>query len=108
MVLSGMNVDEHIEENLRIAGEALPLSLTEDDKKIIKRVRDKYAELLQVGCTGCAYCMPCPAGIDIPAVFKNLNNYHMFSKTEALLRHMEYMGIETPDGKPRWTNSCIN
>jgi predicted aldo/keto reductase-like oxidoreductase len=108
MVLSGMNVDEHIDENLRIAHEARPSSMGEDDIKVITRVREKYAELLQVGCTGCAYCMPCPAGIDIPAVFKNLNNAHMFSRVEAMVRHIEYIGIETPDGKPHWTSSCIN
>ena len=30
------------------------------------------------GCTGCRYCMPCPAGVNIPQNFKIWNNYHMY------------------------------
>lgn len=108
LVLSGMNDDNHIAENLRIAQDSLALGMSEDDLGIINKVRDKYNELLQVGCTGCAYCMPCPAGIDIPAAFKNLNNFHMFSKFEARMYHLSYLGVQTPDGKPHWTDSCIN
>lgn len=108
MILSGMNNDDHIKENLQIAEESLPEGMSEDDVRIINRVRDKYNELLQVGCTGCAYCMPCPVGIDIPAAFKNLNNYHMFSKFESRMYHMAYMGVQTSDGKAHWTSTCIN
>jgi uncharacterized protein len=108
LILSGMNNDDHIRENLQVAEESLPGGMSEDDHRIINRVRDKYNELLQLGCTGCAYCMPCPAGIDIPAAFKNLNNFHMFSKFGARTFHMAYQGIQTPDGKAHWTSTCIN
>ena len=33
---------------------------------------------VQNGCTGCRYCMPCPAGVNIPGNFKVWNNYHMY------------------------------
>lgn len=108
VVLSGMNRDEHIRENIRIASEALPDSLTDREKTIIGNVRNKYRNLMQVGCTGCAYCMPCPAGINIPSAFKNLNNYHMFSKFASRMYHMRYAGIQTEDGKPHWTSSCLD
>ena len=108
MVLSGMNEESHIEENLRIAEEALPGCLSSEEEEIVARARDKYMELMQVGCTGCAYCMPCPAGIDIPAAFKQLNNYHMFGKTESRLLHMRSAGLNTEDGKPRWTRTCLD
>ena len=39
-----------------------------------------------------------PGGIDIPAAFKNLNNYHMFSKWESRIGHAIYLGVQTPDG----------
>ncbi|MDA3956921.1 aldo/keto reductase [Oceanispirochaeta sp.] len=108
MILSGMNRDEHIIENIRIADESLPEGMTDDDISIVAGVRDRYNQLLQVGCTGCAYCMPCPAGIDIPAAFKNLNNFHMFSKMESRFYHLSYLGVQTADGKAHWTSSCIN
>ncbi len=57
LVLSGMNEDKHIEENISVASEALPSSLTEQELDIISRVRDTYDRLLTIGCTGCAYCM---------------------------------------------------
>ncbi len=108
LVLSGMNDDNHIKENIKICSDSFVNSLTEEEKDTIQSVRDKFNELQQVPCTGCAYCMPCPAGIDIPAAFKNLNNYHMFSKREGLLYHAAYLGIQTKDGKPHWTSTCTN
>ncbi len=108
LVLSGMNNEEHIKENIKVATESLPNSLTEEEISIINKARDKYYELMQVGCTGCAYCMPCPAGIDIPGAFKHLNSYHMFGKLESKMLHMAFAGIMTDDGKPHWTNSCMD
>lgn len=108
MVLSGMNEDRHIKENLRIASEALPGSLSPAEKDIVNKVRAKYLELMQVSCTGCGYCLPCPAGINIPGVFRDLNNFHMFGKFEARLYHMAYSGIMTDDYKPHWASSCID
>ncbi len=107
-VLSGMNRQDHVDENIRIACDALPDGMSEAELDIIARVRAAYRELLQVDCTGCAYCMPCPAGIDIPAAFKNLNNYHMFGWFEPTLFHAMYLGMGTSDGEPRWTSSCTD
>ena len=30
------------------------------------------------GCTGCSYCMPCPAGVKIPDIFDRWNTYHIY------------------------------
>jgi len=54
-----MNEEAHIEENLAIADEAQPDSLTKAELKIVGRVALKYQELMKVDCTGCGYCMPC-------------------------------------------------
>lgn len=108
VVLSGMNNEENIRENIKIASEAFPDSLSDTEMGIIENVRKTYQDIMQVGCTGCAYCMPCPAGINIPGAFKNLNNYHMFSKFEARVYHMGYAGVRTEDGKPHWTSTCLN
>ena len=78
VVLSGMNRMEHIEENLRIADEAKPNSLSAKEKEVIARVRGTYLSRLKVGCTDCGYCMPCPFGVDIPANFRHYNEGFLF------------------------------
>ncbi len=77
VVLSGMSEEAHVEENLRIAGEAYPNSLTEEELQLVKRVESKYRELMRVECTGCQYCMPCPANVNIPLCFELYNNLYL-------------------------------
>jgi hypothetical protein len=81
VVLSGMNEEAHIEENLRIADKALPDSLTEKELMLISRVEAAYRMLTKAGCTGCRYCMPCPSGVDIPGCFEAYDTLKMFNET---------------------------
>ncbi|AKB51339.1 Aldo/keto reductase [Methanosarcina barkeri str. Wiesmoor] len=82
VVLSGMNEESHIEENLKIASEAYPNSLTDTEMQLVNRVEQKYRQLVKIGCTGCRYCMPCPSGVNIPECFEIYNNLHMFGNVE--------------------------
>lgn len=77
VVLSGMNRMEQVEENVRIAGEVLPHSLTAADRALIQEVREIYRSRIRVNCTGCRYCMPCPSGVNIPGCLTLLNNAHI-------------------------------
>ncbi len=108
LLLSGMNEMEHIKENIAIADRAESNGMSSQELAIVDKVRDKYLELMQVGCTGCGYCMPCPAGINIPDAFKYLNSYHMFKNNKSKMDYALYAGAKTPDGKPHWTTSCID
>ncbi|MGW8194440.1 MAG: aldo/keto reductase [Desulforhopalus sp.] len=78
LVLSGMNEEAHIEENLAIAAEAEADSLSGEELELVAKVAQKYHELMKVGCTGCGYCMPCPEGVMIPVIFEVYNKMHMF------------------------------
>jgi len=78
VVLSGMNEEAHVEENLKIADEAYPNSLTEAEIQLVGKVEQKYRQLMKIGCTGCQYCMPCPSGVNIPECFDIYNDMHMF------------------------------
>ena len=69
VVLSGMNEDDHVQENIRIAENALPNSMSEVELAVISELKQQYH--FRIGCTGCAYCMPCPAGINIPLAFSH-------------------------------------
>jgi len=86
VVLSGMNDEAHVRQNMAIAAEAEPDSLTGDELDLVKRVAVTYRKLMQVGCTGCAYCMPCPAGVQIPTAFDFFNKLHMFGNPEETRR----------------------
>lgn len=82
VVLSGMNEETHIRENLRIASEAHPNSLSKDDLKRVRDAARAYRKLMKVSCTGCQYCMPCPSGVNIPTCFECYNTFHTFSEKQ--------------------------
>jgi len=106
VLLSGMNEEAHIDENLAIAAEALPASLTDSELEVVGKVSQKYREIMKVGCTGCGYCTPCPMDVDIPAVFEVFNDGHMFGNHEQakFLYAMRMSGVLT--GKPGYASQC--
>lgn len=79
-VISGMGEEDQIIENLKVANEALPNSLTEDELKLYDEVKEVYEDLMAVDCTGCGYCLPCPRGVDIPRCFEIYNHKYMFNE----------------------------
>ena len=66
-VLSGMTRTEHIEENLRTFSPLKPCD--ENELAALERAACALLALNTVPCTACNYCMPCPYGLDIPAIF---------------------------------------
>lgn len=105
-VLSGMNKEEHIKENLKITAKALPNSLTEDELDIVGQVRDKYRTFMKTGCTGCRYCMPCPSGIDIAKCFEIYDSANIFptNKIETQIKYA--MGLSVIHGKLAYASNC--
>lgn len=77
VVLSGMNDEAQVDENLATAEEALPGALSPAELALVARAGRTYQDLMQVGCTGCGYCMPCPAGVEIPKCFNSFNNMYL-------------------------------
>ncbi len=76
VILSGMSSMEQVEDNLRTFVAFKPLSEQEQDT--IREVTEILRSRVQNGCTGCRYCMPCPAGVNIPGCFATWNTYHMY------------------------------
>jgi predicted aldo/keto reductase-like oxidoreductase len=81
VVLSGMTTMDHVTENIKVAEEAQANSLTAKEVAIIDQVKTIYKEKIKVNCTACAYCMPCPAGVNIPGCFTVYNDYSIFGGT---------------------------
>lgn len=69
--LSGMNVMEHLIENVATHSPLEPCTAAEND--LLEKVADTIAGIPTVPCTACAYCMPCPYGVDIPGNFTFYN-----------------------------------
>lgn len=70
-VLSGMTYMEHLQDNIRSMAPLKPL--TDEELEMLERMAVEYLNYPLVPCTGCEYCMPCPYGLDIPAIFRHYN-----------------------------------
>jgi predicted aldo/keto reductase-like oxidoreductase len=79
-ILSGVSTLEQLQEDIEIFSkpDMVPLCLSEEEKTIITRVKEKYLSLTAVPCTSCEYCLPCPKGVNIPQVFQKYNDGTMF------------------------------
>ena len=107
VVLSGMNDEAQIRENLLIADMARANTLTEEEMRLVKRVSQQYRELMKVGCTGCGYCMPCPSGVMIPMCFEEYNKMHMFgARQQVKFVYALRMSGTLVDGQPGYASQC--
>jgi Predicted oxidoreductases of the aldo/keto reductase family len=108
VVLSGMNEESHIEENLKIADEAYPNSLTKVEIQLVRNVEMKYRQLMKTGCTGCRYCMPCPSGVDIPSCFEIYDNFYLSgNEKEAKLMYAAKPGGIIRGDVPGYASQCL-
>jgi predicted aldo/keto reductase-like oxidoreductase len=107
VVLSGMNEEAHIEENIRIAEDARPHSLSDAELKVVDQVKEALSGMMKVGCTGCGYCMPCPAGVNIPLCFAGYNNKHLFNEAIYQIMYLTQT-TGTDGGKPSYASLCRN
>ena len=87
-VLSGMNSEQMVLDNVQTASETHIGDLTADDEALLKNVAAAINSKTKVPCTACGYCTPCPAGVDIPGTFSAYN--HIFSENRRSAKH-EYM-----------------
>ncbi|MBW2200231.1 MAG: aldo/keto reductase [Deltaproteobacteria bacterium] len=89
--LSGMSTMEQLEENIAIAEDAFPNSLSDGEFALISQATEVYKNMLKIDCTGCAYCMPCPNGVNIPMNFSIYNDTFMFKDAEISYLLYNYM-----------------
>ncbi len=75
VVLSGMNSDEMVEDNIKTASDTQIGEITSQDEEMLRSVVKAINSKMKVGCTGCGYCMPCPENINISGTFSAYNRH---------------------------------
>lgn len=99
VTLSGMSDFDQVVDNVNTFSDPTPL--TQAELAAIANTVKVMEERVGNGCTGCRYCMPCPNGVDIPAVFRNWNTYYKFRNFSMVERGWNHL---SEDSKPA---SCI-
>jgi len=61
-----------------------------------------------VACTGCQYCMPCPAGVNVPLCFEEYNNLYLVDNPEGeKFMYAARLGGAVALGEPEYASLCV-
>lgn len=112
-VLSGMTYMEHLQDNLRTYSPLIPL--TDEEKDFLEETAQLLLKYPTIACNDCKYCMPCPYGLDIPAILLHYNrcvnegNIPQSSQSENYwqARRAFLVGYDRSVPKLRQANHCI-
>ncbi|MBR2132734.1 MAG: 4Fe-4S dicluster domain-containing protein, partial [Oscillospiraceae bacterium] len=88
VVLSGMNSDAMVRDNIQTASDVKIGELGAEEEAMLKEVVKAINAGMKVGCTGCGYCMPCPKGVDIPGTFAAYNRKYAEGKFWSLVEYV--------------------
>lgn len=66
-ILSGMTYMEHLQDNIRTYSPLVPLT------RFLYDTAELMLQYPTIPCNDCKYCMPCPYGLDIPAILLHYN-----------------------------------
>ena len=80
LAMSGMNTNEQVDENTAIVSRRAPMTPLQR-KNMLKQLKE-IQRLGTLVCAACGYCMPCPAGVDIPTNLKLLNQARLLGLQE--------------------------
>ena len=93
VVLSGMSAKEQINQNVKTACGSVAGGMSGEELDAVKKVVGIMQANIKVDCTGCGYCMPCPAGVDIPEAFSRYNEGAVFKRIHTIKNYMMSAGI---------------
>lgn len=113
-VLSGMTYKEHLQDNIRTYSPLV--SLTTDDNQFLAETAKLILQYPTIPCNDCKYCMPCPYGIDIPAILLHYNKCvnegnmpeNSGDENYKKARQTFLVGYDRSVPKLRQANHCIN
>lgn len=86
VALNGFTTREHIDMAAGIADTAQPITRAQ-----LEKITENVGRNMNEVCTGCGYCIPCPAGISIPSYMQMYNDKQMFGKSdEQMIKSMNF------------------
>jgi len=100
--LSGMCSKEMVEQNVKIACEDKPLD--EAEWKKINSALEEVWRMSDIKCTGCDYCTPCPAGINISYIMEQLVLHKVYGLTRTARYRLK--GIGKAEGTGKHPSEC--
>jgi predicted aldo/keto reductase-like oxidoreductase len=106
VVLSGMNVQQQLDENVGNAGTSPPGCLSEREAAVYGSVIKAFGEAYKVPCTGCNYCMPCPQKVNIPGCFAAYNMSFAAGLVSGLQGYITSTGSTDPN-KNTGARNCV-
>ena len=104
VVLSGMNSDEMVRDNIHTASTVRVGELGPEEEAMLRRVVAAINSKMKVGCTGCGYCMPCPKNVDIPGTFAAYNRRYQEGRFWGF---MDYVICTMLRKNPTAASNCI-
>jgi len=97
--MSGMNSLDQLEQNAAVASDMKPLS--SEELELIDKIQKENERLLNLYCTGCNYCMPCPNGVNIPANFAALITLRVHGLKQLAINQYKALGEANAE-------ACVN
>lgn len=85
--LSGMQTADMVRQNAGLASDSTAFS--EEEWQQLGKAMEEIRKFDELYCTGCRYCQPCPAGIDIPRIFECYTYHNVYGLTDHAKRMME-------------------
>ncbi len=82
VVLSGMSSLSNMEDNIKTCRDFV--KMTEEEMQLVQKVAKEIKSRLEIDCTGCNYCLPCPYNVNIPKAFNTYNDYRMYGRDQYL------------------------
>ena len=107
VVLSGMSNLKQVQENISLVDKFDVSVLTEEDKQTLKEAKIEYDKLVNIPCTACNYCMPCPFGVNIPKCFREYNMDVVYNNKIASVQYKFHLNDDRKAHNCVGCNQCI-
>lgn len=100
--LSGMQTREMVLQNCELVEK--DASFSKEEWETLGSAMEQLSKLSDLYCTGCKYCQPCPAKIDIPKIFSCFTYYNVYG----LKDHARWMFKDYAEKGGALSSACKN